>query len=258
MADPTIALLALLGDEPSLMRLQELNNERRLLVDELCEELFEVAEGRNDPILCFADERFGAGVCGLLAGKLAERFGKPSLVGWMEGDRCTASLRSIAGYNVTDGLTRASDMLETFGGHAMAAGCTLPKKHFEKLAAHLASDVAERVTDWTPTLEADAHLDAALVTEEFCERLRCLEPFGQGNPEPRFVVRATELENVRRVGKDKRHLQANVAGRKLIGFGLGQLKIPTEKKLDLLCRVGINLWQDKRTPELRVDDVRIS
>lgn len=258
MADPTIALLALLGDEPSLMRLQELNNERRLLVQELCDELFERAEKSIDSMLCFTDERFSAGVCGLLAGKLTERFGKPSLVGWVNGDRCTASLRSIAGYNVTDGLTRVAAILETFGGHAMAAGCTFRKNDFAKLAERLAHDVGKHVTDWTPTLEADAHLDATLVTEELCERLRCLEPFGQGNPEPRFIVGATTLQEPRLIGKDKKHLQARVAGRKVIGFGLGHLEFPQNKKLDLLCRIGINEWQGKRVPQMQLDDIRIS
>jgi single-stranded-DNA-specific exonuclease len=258
MADPVIALLALLGDEPSLMRLQELNNERRLLVDDLCEELFATAEKSDHSILCFADKRFSAGVCGLLAGKLAERFGKPSIVGWIDGETCTASLRSVAGYNVTDGLTRAAELLENFGGHAMAAGCTFRAKNFSELSRRLAADVTEYVKDWTPVLDADAHLDASFVTEEFCEQLRALEPFGQGNPEPRFVVSGATLENMRTVGRDKRHLQATVAGKKAIAFGLGHVKVPNDQKVDLLCRIGMNEWNGKRSPQLQVDDVRLA
>ena len=260
MADPAIALQALLGDGHALLQLEELNRARQESVAGYIEELLPRAEKLTTPFLCFADERFSPGICGLLAGKLTERFGKPSLVACVEGETCVASLRSIPSYHVMEGLLRTSKHLTGFGGHAMAAGCSFLHKNFEALAMMLQEDLHQRVAPalLTPSLRADMVIAPEHLTMELRGQLECLEPYGEGNPEPRFVLPGIRLQDVRTVGKTFAHLQGSAKGHKIIGFGLGDLLSHLNEPVDLLCRMGIDTWQGARRLQLFVDDIRIA
>jgi single-stranded-DNA-specific exonuclease len=109
-----------------------------------------------------------------------------------------------------------------------------------------------------PTLIAECELPLQQCTLEFCETLAMLEPFGAGNPEPRFLLRNVNLQDARCVGATKTHLQGIVKGRKVIGFGLGHLHEHTGESLDLLCRIGVDTWRGGRMPQLFLDDARIA
>lgn len=260
MADPHTALSALLGDEAALLSLHELNRQRQDVVADLLEKTLPLAERQTSSLLCFSSPDYSPGICGLLAGKLTERFGKPSLIAFSGNHLCTASLRSISEYDVTAGLRGCADLLQSYGGHAMAAGCAFVPDNLPSLHERLNADIIAAIGKATlhPTLTADVALSAAHITLDLCHALSSLEPFGQGNPEPRFIIRDVTLRNARCVGADKTHLQALVAGKKLIGFRLGHLHEYCERPVDLLCTVGIDAWQGKARPQLFLDDMRIS
>ncbi len=260
MADPHVALYAILGDPQALLALDGFNRERQELIGAHMEEL--VAEGQDGrcSMLCVMSDQYSPGICGLLAGKLCEMHGKPVLVAGGAGDLCTASLRSVPGYDVTSALARCRDLLASFGGHAMAAGCTFPRASFDELRSRLNADAlgAMAALDLTPTLVAECAMSVSALTMDFCDALRVLEPFGQGNPEPRFLLESVRMENVRCVGKTATHLQASVMGRKLIGFNLGHLKEHAGSPLDLLCKVGVDTWMGARKPQLFLEDMRLT
>lgn len=265
MADPHIALSALLGDTEALRALDALNRERQDAVSAHLEDLLPRAEAalrqaQGGSILCFIHDDYSPGICGLLAGRLCEAFGKPVLVGARRDGICTASLRSIPAFNVTTGLARAADLLLTFGGHAMAAGCSFHTEVFDVLRERLEADVRASVPPalLIPRIAADAMLTPDDVTLHLCDALQTMEPFGQGNSEPRFLIQSIRLDSVHCVGNGKKHLQASVRGRKLIGFGLGHLEEHVGQSLDLLCRVGIDTWQGRRAPQLFLDDMRVA
>ncbi len=259
MDDPHIALHALLGDTGSLLQLDALNRQRQDTVSGHIEDLLPRAEAESGGMLCFVSEDYSAGICGLLASRVCELHGKPSLVAAQSGDMCTASLRSIPGYDITAGLARCSDLLMNFGGHAMAAGCTFVAGAFPALRERLQADALAHIAgeNFFPAVAAECALDIRSVTTQLCDALQVLEPFGQGNPEPRFVIEAATLENIRCVGKDGKHLQATVRGRKLIGFNMGHLEEHSDQPLDLLCRIGIDTWQGRRNVQLFLDDMRV-
>lgn len=259
MDDPHIALSALLGDTGALLQLDTLNRERQDVVSVHIEDLLPRAEAEATGMLCFVSDDYSPGICGLLASRLCELHGKPCLIAARSGALCSASLRSIPDYDVTAGLARCSDLLTTFGGHAMAAGCTFAAADFPSLHERLRADVAEHLAAGAlfPTLTAECAIGIDRVTTDLCDALAVLEPFGQGNPEPRFVIQGARLEHVRQVGKEGKHLQATVRGRKLIGFGMGALASKAAQPLDLLCRIGIDAWQGRRAPQLVLDDLRV-
>ncbi|MFA6523860.1 MAG: DHH family phosphoesterase [Candidatus Peribacteraceae bacterium] len=258
MADPSIALRAILDGDDALATLEQLNRDRQSETLRLLKDLDQSPLDLSLPLLLLADEKYPAGIVGLIAGRLTEAHGRPSFVAQIQGDVCTASLRSIPGYHITEALRHASDLLLSFGGHAMAAGCTFRTELLPQLTDRLLAHASERLNaaELRPILEIDAALDTTGVTLALCETLSKLEPFGQGNREPRFILSNVMISNMRRVGKDGVHLQARVGGLKGIGFRLGTLLPQINDAVDVACRLSIDAWEGKSQPQLLIEDVR--
>ncbi len=259
MESPDIALAALQGDLTALHHLEELNRERQERVRALWNEL-QPRIDREAPMLFATSEQYTPGIVGLLAGKLTEAFGRPSFVGSITDGICVASLRSIPGYHVTEGLARYADLLGHFGGHAQAAGASLSADAVPELTTRMCEDVLQyvRVEELIPTLDVDAIVSASQISDALCQGVRSLEPFGQGNPEPRFLLHNISLTEARGVGGNGAHLQARIAGHKLIGFGLGSLLKNTDQPLDVVCRMGFETFRGRTALQLFVDDLRIA
>ncbi len=260
MDDPTLALHALLEGGVHIAELNTLNQARRDITGNLVERARTDAKKRGTLLMASASADYPHGIIGLIAGTLTEETGCPSIVGAAHGDWITASLRSPHNYHVTEGLERVSHLLHAYGGHRQAAGCTVQQKHWEKLIASLEIDITSSLirADLCPRIELDGEICLKDVSMQLADSLSQLEPFGQGNPEPRFLLRNTAISDLRRVGDEEKHLQMRVNGVKGIGFGLGALKTIPEEPLDLVCRIGINAWQGRREVQLFVDDLRIS
>lgn len=263
MDDPSIALRVLLEGGEGILHLESLNADRQKRTAECLDSLRGAddaeAEQELPAFLFHADTGYPPGIVGLLAGKLTEHWGRPSLVASVQGELCTASLRSIPAYHVTEALARHASLLTTFGGHAQAAGCTFPLSNIDALRAALEEDARSRLTpeQLHPTLSLETELALPSISLPLIRDLRRLEPFGQGNPDPLFLLRAITLENIRAVGAEGRHLQAEIAGRKLIGFGLGGFSEEvTRRPIDLAFSLAIDAWKGFERPQLIVRDVR--
>lgn len=262
MADPMLALKALLEGGELLRDLDTLNTLRQDQTARALErallELTPGVDGEFPPFLSIASASYPHGILGLLAGKLTDRYGRPSMAVHIDAELCTASLRSPAGFNIVEALERHKDLLLTFGGHAQAAGATFALENYIALTQAIEHDARSMLPReaLVPALGIDAELPASAVTHGFCSALSALEPFGQGNPEPLFLIRDVRLQNARRVGGEGRHLQAQLDGCKLIGFGLGGLEEDTHQPLDIVCRAGIDTWNGIARPQLFLVDMR--
>lgn len=261
MSDPTIALRGLLGDTHALAELDALNVSRQEFVHELLEESLSSIDV-SQPLIASMNERYTPGVVGLVAGKLTEAHGRPSMIATIEGDMCTASLRSIPQYDITAGLTTIGELFASFGGHAQAAGCTFEKKNYEAIVAGLNTDIRSKLNpeDLVPELQIDAQLHAKDVTAALCDGLTKLEPFGQNNPEPRFMICNAKLTDLRLCGTEKTHVQFRMGAVKAIGFRLGHIvpHMNPEDTFDVACRLSINIWNGQKSAQIFVDDIRVA
>ncbi len=259
MDDPMIALRALRGDLESLTLLEHFNTLRQDSVRSILARVGKEAAQSDRTFLCLASRDYPAGVVGLVAGKLSETHSKPSLVAHIHGELCTASLRSIPGYDVTDAIRSCSDLLLTFGGHSAAAGCTFHLSQFPQLADRLQAHAQERLTQerLIPTLAIDGILDPTHISLSLCTALNQLEPFGEGNREPRFLLPAVQLSALKRVGREFAHLQGTTNSLKLVGFGLGSVFERIPAVVDVVCRLSIDAWNGTQKPQLIVEDLRI-
>lgn len=256
MSSPTIALQALLEGGDALQELDLLNEQRQQQTQQLYDKVLQELPDDLPPVIVSVSPEYSHGIVGLLAGKLTEQFGRPSVVGTHDGTTVTASLRSPTCYTITDGLHAVAPHLLRYGGHAQAAGCTFLLSELDAVRTGLEADVRTHVdqADLVPTLAIDAILEASDVTLEFCNTLHTLEPFGQGNAEPRFLIRNVVLSDGRTCGGDHTHLQATIGRTKSIGFGLG-FAADIREPVDVVVRLGINEWQGHTNAQLFIEDI---
>ena len=259
MADPLIALQALMKGGVFIEYLNELNRLRQEQTDKYLDvAINQIGDCADSPLIAAAREDFPQGIVGLIAGKLTERFGKPSMVGRLHGGICTASLRSTSAYHITEGLQKCSGLLQYFGGHAQAAGCSFKAELFSSVVERLREDISENVemNDLVPTMEIDAELTPDSITPDLISNINKLEPFGKGNPEPLFIIRNIKFENARIVGKGGNHLQGTIAGVKSVGFGLGFAIEHARPPIDAVCRLGLDEWNGYMRPQIFIEDLR--
>ena len=254
LEDPDIALRALLEGGEDLQRLDSINDERQALTRSLFDTALDTIDTAT-PLLSSVSGQYPHGIIGLIAGKLTEQYGKPSMVAFTDGVECIASLRSPSCYNIVEGLHRVSSLLASYGGHAQAAGCRFAIKDVDDVIAALCDDVSQHVSEeeLVPTLRIDSEIDAGDITLDFCAHLESIEPFGQGNREPLFLIRNAVLQDARPCGSDDSHLQATIAGIKAIGFGMAEHIC--DAPMDIVATVQIDTWNGRQRPQIVIEDL---
>lgn len=260
MGDPLIALHALLDGGEALDTIDAVNIDRQAETKRSVAHALEQLPLKLPHCIVAIDPSYAPGVIGLIAGKLTEQFGRPSMAIAMRGDECTASLRSIHAYHISEGLQRIEGLLLTHGGHAMAAGCTFAFKNFEAIHNALNADIAARVPaeHLVPTLRIDLPLAAGQLTAATAAALQSLEPFGQGNAEPLFVIPHVYLESLRAVGGESQHLQARIGELSCIAFHQAHLADRLTEPVDIAARVQMQTWNGRTRLQLQIVDIRES
>jgi len=255
-------------------RLEALNAERRAVEERMLEDAFAHAEislvsHPNRPLLFLAAEGWHRGLLGLIAGRVAERFRRPTFVATLESDgTATGSARSIASVDL-GAVVRASvheGLLLKGGGHAMAAGFKLERSKQEMLETFLLQRLAMPVARATSIRELaiDGALSAGGATIELMALLDRAGPYGPGHPEPRFVFPAHRLSRVRSIKKDAHvrcTLQASDGARieacafRIAGTALGKLLLKGEGlPLHVAGHLRRTSWQGKESIELMIED----
>jgi single-stranded-DNA-specific exonuclease len=197
-------------------RLDGYNKDRQEIEAHVLLEAIEQVEGRPDdglPLLLAVGEGWHPGVIGIVAGRLKERYGRPACVVAMEGDEGKGSGRSVTGLDLGAAIiaARQAGILRAGGGHAMAAGFTVPRDRLDEFRSFLAGRLQAQLTgELVPVLELDGALDCGGVTVDLVETLKQLGPFGAGNAEPRFAVAAARVVKADVVGNG--HVRCILAG----------------------------------------------
>ena len=261
--DAALALRLLLstdGEEADAIatEIEAVNTERKVTQQKVMDEASARAEAdgahlRN--VLMVAGEGWHGGIVGIVAGRLAERYRRPTFVVTVNPKTGMAkgSARSIPNFNLADAIRAFPDLMEG-GGHAMAAGCSFPADRLAEVVAALDGYAGERLTaeDFRPTIQADLELEPEEVTFAAVESLATMEPFGCANPEPSFVSKRMPLAMVRPT-KNPAHAQVTLRRRggpaiPGIAFGLGETLCAQSagSELDVLFAPMINEYRGMR------------
>ena len=236
MADATDALELLLCDDEieartTALHLDSLNSQRRSEQDSIFRQAQKMVEDEvdleRDRVVVLAKQGWHRGVVGIVASKVLEQTGLPTLMMAVEGTVARGSARSIGAFDVADALDQCEDLLDNHGGHSMAAGFELAADRVDELRDRLNEIGRASVTedDLRPTVLIDAEVTLAEVDEGLVRQLELLEPCGAENPEPLLVTRDVRVLQARTVGAGGAHLKLKVeAGNRqidCIGFGMG-------------------------------------
>jgi single-stranded-DNA-specific exonuclease len=206
-------------------------------------------------------EGFNPGVIGLVASKLMEEYYRPVAVVSIEGTSARGSIRSVPGFHITEALDSCRDVLDRYGGHAAAAGFTLPAERLSELRGRLEQLAREALEGQPrcPVLTVDSEIRLSELSWNLHEWITRLEPCGQGNPAPVFFVRGAQIRSKRCVGKDGSHLKLTLSdGRKnmdAIAFGFGPLEPSLSDTVDVAFSLEENNYCGRQM-QMRVVDIR--
>lgn len=247
-------------------RLEDINRRRRELTDRVLGEARERAELLKErAVLVIMAEGWPKGVVGLVAGKLAEEYRKPTVVLEQGAVESTGSARTYGTFDLVRALSVAESALVRYGGHRQAAGLTLKTERFSEfydlLLRHAAS-LGEEEQAQQPALVLEAELSANDLTAALAEELLSLEPCGEGNRRPAFMVPKAELLSVRAVGQNQTHAQLSlsVGGKVLPAVYFAAppyvLQLTPGSRLDVACELMLDGWNGYTQVKLRVIDLR--
>lgn len=176
------------------------------ILDDINERIIRQPSIVQNRVIVVSGENWHQGVIGIVASRIKEVYGKPSIVISVgEDGLCRASGRSVKGFSLCDAVFACSDLLTQFGGHPMAVGFGLVKENIDSFIKAI-NDYAKTVEMPINELELDCKLNPAQLSVSLADQLTLLEPFGAGNPTPLFGLYNMILRDVHEVGGGK-HLK---------------------------------------------------
>ena len=216
--------------------------------------------GEPGPAVVVAGEGWHPGVVGIVASKLVKLTGRPSVVVALDGETGRGSARSVPGLDLHDAIGESADLLETFGGHAAAAGLSIRRERIGEFRDALGRAVAARIgtAPAEPGVEFDAVAGGSDLGLDLAEELERLQPFGNGNPAVKLLVPGARIENLREMGEGK-HCRFSVCSgssrANAVCFGRTSFGLREGERADVVAELCINHWNGSIEPQLRVSDV---
>lgn len=250
--------------------LEKQNDQRQALERQATHQAKEFVDQyyRNDPALVVADKRWHPGVVGIVAARLVEHYGKPAIViAIREGESlATGSGRSVPELPLHEALRACDGLLESYGGHAAAAGLKILPERIDAFRMAFNQHVARHLPSGSPAprLLLDAEIPLSAITFTLLQELDRLEPYGADNPRPQFLATGVTVEQVRRIGQGEspRHLELHVSqgGQRFrcVGWNMAERYEELEKasQVCLAFTPQRNTYQGYTRIELRLLDIQ--
>ena len=245
--------------------LKALNDSRKELtkdgVDEAIRQVLDTGR-RSERVLVIYLPDCHESIAGIIAGKVKERFYRPTIVLTDAEDGIKGSGRSIPGYNMFEELSKVGELFTKFGGHPMAAGMSLPKENLQKLRSQLNKNCTLTEEDMIEKLSIDIAMPIQYINEAFIEELKVLEPFGNGNSKPLFAERDFHVLQSQVLGKNKNTVKVygtNAAGCHMEGLYFGNpedlLKLLEKKDtISITYYPAVNEFRGKKTLQIMIQD----
>jgi single-stranded-DNA-specific exonuclease len=275
LGDASVALdLLLTGDPEEALRivgeLNAFNVERQIAQKRILEDAYRILAERDlddVKVLVVASPGWNSGVVGIVAGKLVEMYNRPAIVigvddaeTWGKG-----SARSIPGFDMFQGIQICKNLLESCGGHEMAAGLSLRMENYEAFEQLINAHAGEVMLPdaFIPQMSHDGLIDPSQITLALLEEWAAFAPFGEANPEPRFASQDLLICEAKRIGKDLTHLKMRIRAEAMdptdcIAFGQGHWtdSVGPGDRLEAVYVPQINEWNGRRSLQFNVRDLR--
>jgi len=261
--------LFLTPSHPEAVRLAReldlLNGDRQAIEREIFVDARQRAAESRDAVVLLADRAWHPGVIGIVASRIVEEFGKPAVLIAIEEGLGKGSCRSLPGLDIYKVLTGCTDLLEAYGGHALAGGFQIQEGKIDALRERILelASCNESLKNRKSVMNIDAEIYLSSVTRTLLSEIDMLRPFGEGNPVPLFVSSGLEVAAPpQAVGRDQSHLIFRVRQGsrefKAIAFGQASLKSDLERasRVAIAYTPQMNVFYGKAAIELHVKDIR--
>ncbi|MFD1389331.1 single-stranded-DNA-specific exonuclease RecJ [Oceanobacillus oncorhynchi subsp. oncorhynchi] len=271
LGDADLAVDLLLEEDAEIAlemanELNHINEQRKKIVQDIVDEAMDMVQ-TDKRIIIVAKEGWNEGVLGIVASKLVQKYDRPAIVLAVKPEQgiVKGSARSIPAFDLFEGCMTVRDLFTHFGGHAQAAGMTLPAENLEPLETALNKLLFENLSeeDFKQELYINAILDMEDINVSLIEEIGRLSPFGMGNSKPLFEINEIPKE-VRQIGSRKNHLKMQFASSNAqidtVGFGFGELKeaISPYTKVAVAGELSVNEWNGRRNAQIMMEDLKIT
>jgi len=254
--------------EKLALQLEMTNRDRQKLTNTILEQAKEQIGAIEEKIILLASHpTWSSGIAGLVAGKICDEYGRPTLIIERGEKKSTGSARSIENFNITRALTECEEFLIRYGGHKTAAGFTLKTAKISLFYQKLEKIARQKIDleKMKPTLFIEAKINLSEINEKAFEQIEKFQPFGEANPVPKFLTQNIQVAEIRTAGMEQKHLKLKLKdknGRYLdaIGFGLGEWvkKLLPGDIIDLVYEILANEWNGQKKIELKIIDLKTS
>lgn len=244
-------------------KMNEYNTARQQVERKIYDEAVkEIIKEKDKPAIVLGKEGWHHGVAGIVSSKITDEYFKPSILICFEGDEGKGSGRSIPGFDLHEALMECSTYLEKFGGHSMAVGITIKKdkfKEFKKVFTEYAE--SKNISDIVPIINIERKVELKDVDIKSVKELQKLEPFGEQNKMPLFLIENLKIVSIRSLSEGK-HLKILLKQDNFfidaIGFNMGDLteQYKIEDKVDIVGTIDINVFNGNENVQLTIKDMR--
>lgn len=279
MSDATLAVKLLLADTAGeaaqlAAELCEINRRRQTEENRIAEQVYRRIDEEFDlettRVLVLEDDSWRQGIIGIVASRVTERYGLPSILISFDGatrgfdspdDRGKGSGRSVKGMNLVEALVACEDLLVKFGGHELAAGLTVTRANIGAFRERINAYAAQYLPAGGVRVQLDADLELPLsaVTLDLVGELSRFEPYGVANPVPQFIFRDLCIEHITELAGGK-HLKLLVSDGTCMLYALcfstplSRFGLREGDHIDLLCTLDVNEYQNVKSAQLVVQD----
>ena len=245
------------------------NEDRQKLTEKLVNQTLDNMD-KKTPILFYLGKNWSTGIIGLIAGKLKEKYNKPTIILAENNGEITGSGRSIKGFNLIESLQNVPEFFSNFGGHPMACGFTLKNKSIlKKFRKELISNFKKQTKnlDLQPTLIIEDEIDLDNINFNLYNILKKFEPFGIGNSKPKYIAYNLTVINLKPIGQNKNHLSVTIKHKsekkyRAVGWNLCNennnwyKKLKIGDKIDMVFEINKNEWNGNKELQLIIIDLK--
>ena len=263
------------------LELATLNNSRKNMTLKAVKECVEIAQNDESRVLVIYNENVHESIAGIVAGRIKEKFYKPTIVITSGDEMAKGSARSIDGYNIFEEMFKVKDIFHKFGGHPMAAGLSLSKESIDVLRRRLNENCKLTKEQLIQDIRLDKALNISEINMDLAKELSILAPFGKENPMPLFGTKNMFAEKITLIGKDKNIIKMSLrdkeTGARIEGIDFNNYSqfvseltdIFGEEEanqvlqgllplyLDLVYGISINEFFGRKTVQLIIKDFRL-
>ena len=249
-------------------RLIRLNDKRKEIEKKILDKInFKKIEKENKNVIIYYNPNIKEGLIGIIASRLKDYFNKPAIVITRSNNVFKGSARSTKDYNIGNLIKLLCDkkIIQSGGGHNMAAGLIIKKEKIKLLDNFIQNDYSKKVLNLINFLEYDAELSSSSININLINNIYKLYPFGNDNPLPLFLFKRFKI--LKTTVLDNRHISAILKPNlgtsikticyNCINTDLGNYLLSYKNQIDIIAQVSLNTWNNKKSVQLNIKDVFI-